>query len=65
MSPLNYRLWSWSFFVMFSSFLCLPLQDPNVSEDVFDYIIVGGGTAGLALASRLSEEPGNRVLVLE
>lgn len=50
---------------MFSSFLCLPLQDPNVSEDVFDYIIVGGGTAGLALASRLSKEPGNRVLVLE
>jgi choline dehydrogenase-like flavoprotein len=31
----------------------------------FDYIIVGGGTAGLALASRLSEDAHIRVLVVE
>ena len=31
----------------------------------WDYAIVGGGSAGCALAARLSEDPGTRVLVLE
>lgn len=33
--------------------------------DTFDVVIVGGGTAGLVLAARLSEDPGLQVLVLE
>ncbi|KAK3681992.1 hypothetical protein LTR37_020695 [Vermiconidia calcicola] len=45
-----------------SSALCS--VDEFCAED-FDYVIVGGGTAGLCVAARLTENPDVRVGVVE
>ncbi|KDQ20144.1 hypothetical protein BOTBODRAFT_27554 [Botryobasidium botryosum FD-172 SS1] len=37
----------------------------EVAGGIFDYVIIGGGTAGLALAVRLTEDPAVTVCVLE
>ena len=37
----------------------------NPADDIFDYIIVGGGSAGCLIANRLSRDPAIRVLLLE
>lgn len=49
--------WEWALSLTFK-------MSTQTSHD-FDYIVVGGGTAGLVLAARLTENPALRVCILE
>ena len=37
----------------------------DIVDDTWDHIIIGGGSAGCALANRLSADPATTVLVIE
>ncbi|KAL2062521.1 hypothetical protein VTL71DRAFT_6787 [Oculimacula yallundae] len=53
-------MWPVSYLFLFLQVFFLANASPT-----YDYIIIGGGTAGLTVASRLTENPKTSVLVLE
>ena len=40
-------------------------QLTELGDRIFDYVIIGGGSAGCVLASRLTEHSSNQVLLVE
>lgn len=51
----------------FLSALSLAVAAPwaHTTSSDYDYIVIGGGTSGLAVANRLSEDPNVNVLIVE
>src|ERR1700733_5524603 len=44
---------------------CAGVKDREGTNRKADYVIVGAGSAGCVLANRLTEDPGNRVVLIE
>jgi choline dehydrogenase len=45
--------------------MVFPDSPDQFASKVYDYLVIGGGTAGLVVAARLSEDPNVTVGVIE
>ena len=52
-------------FSMTSGHILNKEQSKHINNTHFDYLVLGGGTAGLVVASRLSENPNITVAIIE
>lgn len=65
MFPIHHGVYVFLLFVQLA-FCALQFQRPEDLPDVnYDFVVAGGGTAGAVVASRLSENRGFKVLVIE
>jgi choline dehydrogenase-like flavoprotein len=58
-------LHSWTLLLFELVLLATPAHAQASNGKNFDYVVVGGGTAGLVVASRLSEDPTVTVAIIE
>ncbi|TFK37176.1 hypothetical protein BDQ12DRAFT_724342 [Crucibulum laeve] len=62
---LLFRLLYLFLFILQSLAYIITNDGVTVANQLFDYVVVGGGTAGLTIANRLTENPQITVLVIE
>ncbi|KAJ6496234.1 glucose oxidase [Mycena sanguinolenta] len=65
LAPLLLAMGSVSQAVIASPVFGVTSSPDGIDGQTYDYIVIGGGTAGLTVASRLSEDPAVSVLVVE
>ena len=58
-------LYLWCLLLSLSACFASPIEQRAASATTYDYIIVGGGTTGLVVANRLTENTKVSVLVIE
>lgn len=59
------HLWLVFFSLLATCSLGIFIPDTPAVDAIFDYVVVGGGTSGLAIASRLAEDSSLNVAVVE